>query len=107
MFFAIESFMDELAHAFKMDPVQYRMRFLKDARARDVIQKSGLHVGMERLLSKNLVRVGGIGFAKYKNIATYCAVALEVEVDEKTGRIRVTKAVASADAGQIVQPRWR
>ena len=46
----------------------------------------------------------GIGFAKYKNIATYCAVALEVEVNEKTGRIRVTKAVASADAGQIVNP---
>ena len=101
--FAIESFMDELAHAFKMDPVQYRMRFLKDARARDVIQKAASMLGWNAYVKKP-GKGRGIGFAKYKNIATYCAVALEVEVNEKTGRIRVTKAVASADAGQIVNP---
>jgi CO/xanthine dehydrogenase Mo-binding subunit len=101
--FAIESFMDELAHAFKIDPVQYRMRFLKDARARDVIQKAASMLGWSTYV-KSPGKGRGIGFAKYKNIAAYCAVALEVEVNEKTGRIRVTKAVASADAGQIVNP---
>jgi nicotinate dehydrogenase subunit B len=101
--FAIESFMDELAHAFKVDPVEYRLRFLKDARARDVIQKAAAMLGWGRFV-KTPGKGRGIGFAKYKNIATYCAVALEVEVNEKTGRIRVTKAVASADAGQIVNP---
>lgn len=101
--FAIESFMDELAHAFKIDPVQYRMRFLKDARARDVIQKAASMLAWNSYV-KTPGKGRGIAFAKYKNIATYCAVALEVEVNEKTGRIRVTKAVASADAGQIVNP---
>jgi len=101
--FAIESFIDELAHAFKADPVEYRLRYLKDARARDVIQKAAAMLGWGAVVKKP-GHGRGIGFAKYKNIATYCAVALEVEVNEKTGRIRVTKAVASADAGQIVNP---
>ncbi|NDE24553.1 MAG: xanthine dehydrogenase family protein molybdopterin-binding subunit, partial [Betaproteobacteria bacterium] len=38
--FAIESFIDELAHATGADPVDYRLRFLKDERARDVIVKA-------------------------------------------------------------------
>ena len=46
----------------------------------------------------------GIGFAKYKNIAGYCAVALEVEVNRQNGRIRVLRAVASADCGHMVNP---
>ena len=46
----------------------------------------------------------GIGFAKYTNIAGYCAVALEVEVNRQSGRIRVLRAVASADSGHIVNP---
>jgi len=101
--FAIESFMDELAQAFKADPVEYRLRFLKDARARDVIQKAAAMLGWTKF-NKTSGRGRGIGFAKYKNIAAYCAVAIEVEVNEKTGRIRVLKAVSSADAGQIVNP---
>jgi CO/xanthine dehydrogenase Mo-binding subunit len=46
----------------------------------------------------------GIGFARYKNIAAYCAVALEVEVNPRNGRIRVLRAVTSADTGHIVNP---
>ena len=42
--------------------------------------------------------------ARYKNIAGYCAVALEVEVDSRSGSIRVLRAVASADSGHIVSP---
>jgi nicotinate dehydrogenase subunit B len=46
----------------------------------------------------------GRGFAKYKNLATYVAVVAEVEIDPKTGRIRVPRAFAAADAGQIINP---
>ena len=39
--FAIESFIDELARAASVDPVEYRLRFLKDERAREAVQQGG------------------------------------------------------------------
>jgi len=101
--FAIESFMDELALAANVDPLTYRLRFLKDERARDVLQKAAEKFGWHSW--KNTPNRGrGIGFARYKNIAGYCAVALEVEVNPRNGRIRVIRAVAAADSGHIVNP---
>jgi nicotinate dehydrogenase subunit B len=101
--FAIESFIDELAHATGADPVDYRLRFLKDERARDAIVKAAEKFGWSQW-RKTPGRGRGIGFAKYKNIAGYCAVALEVEVNRQNGRIRVLRAVASADCGHMVNP---
>lgn len=101
--FAIESFMDELATAAHVDPLTYRLRFLKDERARDVLQKAADAFGWDSW-KKVPHRGRGIGFARYKNIAGYCAVALEVEVNPRNGRIRVLRAVASADTGHIVNP---
>ena len=101
--FAIESFMDELAHSVGVDPVAYRLRFLKDERARDAIVRAAEKFGWSQW-QKSPGRGRGIGFAKYKNIAGYCAVALEVEVNRQSGRIRVLRAVASADSGHIVNP---
>ena len=101
--FAIESFMDELAHSVGADPVAYRLRFLKDERARDAIVRAAEKFGWSQW-QKSPGRGRGIGFAKYKNIAGYCAVALEVEVNRQSGRIRVLRAVASADSGHIVNP---
>ena len=101
--FAIESFIDELAHATGADPVDYRLRFLKDERARDAIVKAAEKFGWSQW-RKTPGRGRGIGFAKYKNIAGYCAVALEVEVNRQNGRIRVLRAVASVDCGHMVNP---
>jgi nicotinate dehydrogenase subunit B len=66
--FAIESFMDELAFAAKADPLAYRLRFLKDERARDVLQKASEKLGWSSW-QKASNRGRGIGFARYKNIA--------------------------------------
>jgi CO/xanthine dehydrogenase Mo-binding subunit len=101
--FAIESFIDELAMAAKVDPVEYRLRFLKDERARDALVKAAKAFGWADW-KKTEGRGRGIAFARYKNIAGYCAVALEVEVNRRNGRIRVLRAVASADVGHIVNP---
>jgi CO/xanthine dehydrogenase Mo-binding subunit len=101
--FAIESFIDELAAAAKVDPVEYRLRFLKDERARDALVKAAKAFGWADW-KKTEGRGRGIAFARYKNIAGYCAVALEVEVNRRNGRIRVLRAVASADVGHIVNP---
>ena len=43
-------------------------------------------------------------FARYKNLAAYVAVVVEVEVDRATGAVRVPRAVTAVDAGQIVNP---
>lgn len=101
--FAIESFIDELAAAVGADPLAYRLRFLKDPRARDALAKAAQVFGWADWRKRDGFG-RGIGFARYKNIATYCAVAMEVQVDRATGRIRVIRAVAAADSGQIVNP---
>ena len=101
--FSIESFMDELAARAKADPVEYRLRYLKDERARAVLQKTADMLGWAKF-EKAPGRGRGIGFARYKGLATYCAVAMEVEVDKASGAVRVLRAVSAADAGEVVAP---
>ncbi|ATB34448.1 xanthine dehydrogenase family protein molybdopterin-binding subunit [Melittangium boletus] len=101
--FSIESFMDELAHAANVDPLAYRLRQLNDPRARDVLQKAAERFGWStRPRAPHHGR--GIGFARYKNLASYCAVCLEVSVEPATQAIQVVRAVVAADAGEIVNP---
>ena len=101
--FAIESFMDELARAAKVDPVEYRLRQLADPRARDVIRTAAEHFGWSSYKRSN-GRGRGFGFARYKNLAGYAAVAMEVDVDRESGAVRVLSAVAAADSGEAVNP---
>jgi CO/xanthine dehydrogenase Mo-binding subunit len=101
--FSIESFMDELALAAAADPVEFRLRHLEDARARDVINTAAQRFGWSRKALPTH-RGRGFAFARYKNLAAYCAIAVEVEVDSNTGRVRMTRAVAAVDSGEIVNP---
>jgi CO/xanthine dehydrogenase Mo-binding subunit len=106
--FALESFMDELALAAGVDPVEFRLRHLKDPRARAVIEavakKAGWKAAAKGGASGDTLRGRGIGFAKYKNLATYVAVIADVTVDKRTGSVGVPRLVAAADAGLIVNP---
>jgi len=100
---AVEQFMDELADAAGADPVEYRLRFLKDERCRDVLTQCAEKFGWaDYKPAKNRGR--GIAFARYKNYAAMTAVALEVEVTPRNGRVRVIRAVAANDCGHIVNP---
>ena len=101
--FSIESFMDELAAAAGADPVDFRLKHLDDARARDVVALAAERFGWLSF-QRGPGRGRGFGFARYKNLAAYCAVAAEVEVEHETGRTRLVRAVAAVDGGQVVNP---
>ncbi len=102
--FALESFIDELAAAAGADPVEFRLRHLRDPRARAVIEAAAQRAGWQPGAYGDGTRGRGFAFAKYKNLACYVAMAADVAVDRKSGRVRVTRVVAAVDAGQIVNP---
>jgi nicotinate dehydrogenase subunit B len=102
--FAIESFMDELAAAAGADPVEFRLKHLEDPRARDVVALAAEKFGWTTAPMLTSGRGRGFAFAKYKNLASYCALALELEVEHETGRVRLIRAIAAAESGQAVNP---
>jgi nicotinate dehydrogenase subunit B len=110
--FSIESFMDELAAAAGTDPVEFRLKHLDDPRAREVVSTAAERFGWSAKLRAKLKQNSapghghgyGFAFARYKNLAAYCAVACEVEINHETGRARMVRAVAAVDSGQVVNP---
>jgi CO/xanthine dehydrogenase Mo-binding subunit len=102
--FALESFVDELAAAAGADPVEFRLRHTTDTRARAVIEAAAQRAGWRASARGDGSRGRGFAFAKYKNLACYCAVVADAEIDRATGRVRVTRVVSAVDAGQIVNP---
>jgi nicotinate dehydrogenase subunit B len=109
--FAIESLMDETAAAAGADPVEFRLRHLRDERARTVIEAAARKsdwrpsaLGDGGHGTGSTLRGRGIGFARYKNHACYCAVVAEVEVDRISGIVRVTRAWSAVDAGLAINP---
>jgi nicotinate dehydrogenase subunit B len=101
--FSIESFVDELAAAARADPVEFRLRHLDDPRARDAIRVAAERFGWSSYQPQR-GRGRGLGFARYKNLAAYCALACEVEADRESGRVRMLRAVAAIDSGEAVNP---
>ncbi|MEH2504680.1 nicotinate dehydrogenase subunit B [Bradyrhizobium sp. AZCC 1578] len=102
--FSIESFIDELAILAGADPVEFRLKHLDDRRGRDVIEKAAQAFGWKPDQKPPPDRGYGFAFARYKNLAAYCAVASEVEVNRETGRPRLVRAAAAVDSGQVVNP---
>ena len=102
--FSIESFMDELALAANADPVEFRLKHLQDSRGRDVVMKAAEGFGWKKGQKAPRDHGYGFAFARYKNLAAYCAIATEVEVNGETGQPRLVRAVAAVDSGQMVNP---
>jgi CO/xanthine dehydrogenase Mo-binding subunit len=96
--FAIESFMDELAHQSGQDPLAFRLRHLKDARAIDVLKAV-----VERSAWWQGNRAEGVGhglaWARYKNTGAWCAVAARVQAGET---LRVLNLDLAVDVGQVI-----
>ena len=109
--FANEAFMDELAAAANADAAEYRLRYLKDPRAIDVVQAVMKLANWQARPGPNpnagsgpVVTGRGISYLRYNNAITYVAAVAEVEVNKQTGEIRVTRVCASHDCGEMVNP---
>ncbi len=99
--FARESFMDELAHQVKMDPLEFRLKNLKDDRLRAVFEAAAKKFGWGREKSSPERGFGmGGGFEKGSNVAT----CVEVHIDRSTGQVKIVRAVTAFECGAIVNP---
>jgi CO/xanthine dehydrogenase Mo-binding subunit len=97
--FAIESCLDEIAAARGEDPVAFRLRHLKDERAKDVIRAAAKRAGWKPAPKPGIGY--GLGFARYKNTGAYCAVVAEIEGEED---IRVRELWVAVDVGEAINP---
>jgi CO/xanthine dehydrogenase Mo-binding subunit len=97
--FAIESFVDELAHASHQDPLAFRMRHVDDPRLRRVMERVADASGYGRKVPDRR----GHGFACTLYHGTYVAQVAEVEVSS-SGVVRVWRVWCVVDPGLVINP---
>ena len=106
--FASESFMDEVAAALNLDPIEFRLRYVKDPRDIAVIkaaaEKSGWQSRPSPDKSQTGDKVAGRGIAYAQRNGTRLAIVAEVEVDRRSGKIWARKFTVAHDCGQIINP---
>jgi isoquinoline 1-oxidoreductase len=99
--FARETHIDELAALVKMDPLEFRLRNLKDARLRAVLEAAAKTFGWGNAKSS---RERGFGIAGGSEKGGYVATCAEVAIDNRTGSVRVVRAVTAFECGAVVNP---
>ncbi|MDR6425341.1 nicotinate dehydrogenase subunit B [Variovorax paradoxus] len=120
--FAHESYIDELATAAGVDPVQFRLRHLNDPRAVELVQATAQKAGWRMRTGPQENADGGLGmggdvlfgqgfaYARYIHSkwpgfgAAWAAWVADVEVNRKTGEVHVRRVVVGHDAGLLVNP---
>lgn len=115
--FAHESYIDELAFAAGVDPVEYRLRHLSDPRAIDLVKATADRAEwqphtrpMQAQAEGDVLRGRGFAYARYIHSkfpgfgAAWAAWVADVAVDRRTGEVAVTRVVIGHDAGMMVNP---
>ena len=109
--YANEAFMDELAAAAGVDPIEFRKRHLGDPRGIAVLDAVAARAKWSArpspragAASAAVGRGRGVSYVKYENVRTYVAAVADVEVNRSTGAIRCTRVVVAHDCGQIINP---
>ena len=115
--FAHESYIDELATEAGVDPIEYRLRYLKDSRAVDLVNAVAERAGwkprpvrQEKEAEGDIVRGRGFAYALYVHSkfpgygAAWSAWIADVAVNKATGDVSVTRVVAGQDSGLMINP---
>lgn len=106
--FALEGFVDEVCNATDADPLAFRRAHLDDPRARDVLDRAAHEFGWStwtaQTTDKGSHHGRGLAYSRYKNLAAYCAIALDLRVNADSGDIHIGRVVAAVDSGQAVNP---
>ncbi len=116
--FAHESFIDELATAAGIDPLQYRLMHLEDARASDMLKATAERAGwqahtqpQQRAAEGDWLVGQGLAYARYTHSkwpgfgAAWAAWVADVRVHKTTGEVQVQRVVVGHDAGMVVNPQ--
>lgn len=101
--FAREVFMDELAAAAKIDPLEFRLAHLENPRLRAVLEKAATEFHWQELSKRKAPNVG-IGMACGTEKGSFVAACVEVELDRAQKRIRVRHVCEAFECGAIVNP---
>ncbi|MEH2469457.1 nicotinate dehydrogenase subunit B [Nitrobacteraceae bacterium AZCC 2161] len=107
--FANEAFFDELASAAGVDPLEYRLRYLKDPRGIELLERLAKLAKWDKSAAKpaangDVVSGRGISYVKYELVRTYVGAVADVEVNKVTGAIKVRRIFVVQDCGQIINP---
>ncbi len=109
--FAHECFMDEIAAQVKADPVAYRLRHLNHARLSEAVRTAARTAGWQTRPSPrpNLTRTGvssgrGVSCVCYEGDNGFVAMVAEVDVNQDSGQVHVTRLVVAQDSGPISNP---
>ncbi|MET4277703.1 MULTISPECIES: molybdopterin cofactor-binding domain-containing protein [unclassified Bradyrhizobium] len=97
--FAIESLLDEIAALRGEDPIAFRLRHLRDERAKDVIRAAARRAQWKPQKKSGIGH--GVGFARYKNTGAYCAAIAEME---GTDDVRIKRLTLAVDVGEAINP---
>ena len=104
-----ECFLDELAAAAGVDPLEYRIRNLKDPRGLECLERLRKLANWTPRTkptggSGETAKGRGVSYIKYELVRTYVGVVADVEVNRRTGKIRVERFHVAHDCGQIINP---
>jgi nicotinate dehydrogenase subunit B len=104
-----ECFLDELAHAAGADPLEYRMRNLKDARGLELLERLRKLANWTPRTRPSggdgeIAKGRGVSYIKYELVRTYVGVVADVAVNRRTGAIRVERFYVAHDCGQVINP---
>jgi nicotinate dehydrogenase subunit B len=106
--FASESFMDEVAHTLNVDPLELRLRHVKDARdvavLKAVAEKAGWQSRPSPRRDQTGNKVSGRGIAYSQRNGTRVAIVAEIDIDRTTGQIYGRKFTVAHDCGLIINP---
>jgi CO/xanthine dehydrogenase Mo-binding subunit len=107
--FASESFMDEIAADLRVDPVQFRLRYLgANKRGAEALIAATKQAGWQERPSPAPGSTGskatGRGVAISNRAGSICGAVAEVEVDKATGKVTVERFTLSHDCGLIINP---